>query len=213
MPFQPPWQPRKLKFYDWKKHLEIYHFIHLHHKWQSYDVWFLRYGVQQKQFFVILDHFLLFYLPMDPESQNFEKMKKIPEGIIILQTKMTVIWCMVPQIWSAMNRIFCHFGLLLPFYPLTTWKIKILKNEKNTWRYYHFTHVYHKWQSYDVWFLRYEAWRTEFFILDCFLPFYLQTTWKINILKNWKNTWRYHHFTQVYQKSWSYAILFLRYGA
>ena len=23
---------------------------------------------------------------------------------------------------------------------------------------------------------------------------------------------RYHHFTQVYQKSWSYAILFLRYG-
>ena len=25
--------------------------------------------------------------------------------------------------------------------------------------------------------------------------------------------WRYHHFTQVYQKSWSYAILFLRYMA
>ena len=28
-----------------------------------------------------------------------------------------------------------------------------------------------------------------------------------------KNTRRYHHFTQVYQKSWSYAIQFLRYGA
>ena len=27
-----------------------------------------------------------------------------------------------------------------------------------------------------------------------------------------KNTWRYHHFTQLYQKSWSYAILFRRYG-
>ena len=26
-----------------------------------------------------------------------------------------------------------------------------------------------------------------------------------------KNTWRYYHFIQVYQKSWSYAILFLRY--
>ena len=34
--------------------------------------------------------------------------------------------------------------------------------------------MYHKWQSYDTWFLRYEAWRTEFFvILGCFLPFYL----------------------------------------
>ena len=33
--------------------------------------------------------------------------------------------------------------------------------------------MYHKWKSYDVWFLRYNAWQTEFFvILDCFLPFY-----------------------------------------
>ena len=27
-----------------------------------------------------------------------------------------------------------------------------------------------------------------------------------------KNTWRYQHLPQVYQKSWSYAILLLRYG-
>ena len=27
------------------------------------------------------------------------------------------------------------------------------------------------------------------------------------------NMWRYHHFTKVYQKSWSYAMLFMRYGA
>ena len=24
---------------------------------------------------------------------------------------------MVSQIWSAMDRTFCHFGLFLPFYP------------------------------------------------------------------------------------------------
>ena len=60
-----------------------------------------------------------------------------------------------------------------PFTPLTIRKIKVSKNEKNTWRYYHFTHVHHKWQSYDVWFLRYGARQTEFFvILDRFLPFY-----------------------------------------
>ena len=34
---------------------------------------------------------------------------------------------------------------------------KFWKNDKKTLRYHHFTHVYHKWQSYDVWFLRYEA--------------------------------------------------------
>ena len=26
-----------------------------------------------------------------------------------------------------------------------------------------------------------------------------------------KSNWKYHHFTPVYQKSWSYALLFLRY--
>ena len=31
---------------------------------------------------------------------------------------MTVIWCMVPEIWSAMERIFCQFGpFLCPFTP------------------------------------------------------------------------------------------------
>ena len=129
--------------------------------------------------------------------------------------------------------------------------------------------------SHDIWFLRYQVQRTDFFfvILDIFLPIYPLKTWKIKILKkqkkapgdiiilnkctknydqmvycSWdmargrcncyflfwaifcpftpnlpkkwkfqqkkeKNTSRYHHFTQVYQKSWSHAILFLRYEA
>ena len=29
----------------------------VYHKWPSHDVWFLRYGVRQTGFFVILDHF------------------------------------------------------------------------------------------------------------------------------------------------------------
>ena len=68
---------------------------------------------------------------------------------------MTIIWCKVPEIWSMKDTIFCHFGpffALLP--PIIPKKSKFWKNEKTTWRYYHFTHVYHKWQSYDVWFLR-----------------------------------------------------------
>ena len=79
--------------------------------------------------------------------------------------------------------------------------------------------MYHKWRSYDLWFLRYGAPQTDFFvILDYFLPLDppnnpMRKKWKKieNIFEKWKKAWRYHHFTQVYQKSWSYAILFLRY--
>ena len=42
------------------------------------------YGVQWKEFFVFSDHFLPFYPPNNPKNQNFEKMNKIPEDIIIL---------------------------------------------------------------------------------------------------------------------------------
>ena len=80
---------------------------------------------------------------------------------------------------------------MAPFTPMMTWKIKIKKkkNEKNNWRYYHFTHMYDKWRWYDVWFLRYGARQTELFlILNYFLPFYPLTTRNIKILKKWKKT-------------------------
>ena len=107
------------------------HFTHVYHKWQSYDVWFLRYEVQRAEFFVILDSFLPFYTPNNPKNQSSEK------------------------------------------------------NGKIAWRYYHFTHMYHKWQSHHVWFLRYGAWKTESFV-DLFWPFMPLTTRKIKILKKWK---------------------------
>ena len=117
-PFFALWTQKIKICKKWKKHQRYYHFTTVYHKWQSYDVWFLTYGVQHTTFFVIFDH-------------------------------------------------------SCPFTPITTRKLKFWKNEENTWRYYHFTHVYHKWHSYDVWFLRYGVWQTEIFvILDNFLHFY-----------------------------------------
>ena len=47
-----------------------------------------------------------------------------------------------------------------------------------------------------------------------FCSFTSPRTPKIKILKNWKKiTWRYDYLTQMHQKSWSYATLFLRYDA
>ena len=107
-------------FRKWKKKSwRYYNFTLAYHKWWSYDVWFLRYGVRQTEFFS----------PFGP-----------------------------------------FFALLPPKQPR---KSKFWKNEKSTWRYHHFTKVYHKWQSYDVWFLRYEVRETEFFVIfGHFLPFY-----------------------------------------
>ena len=45
----------------WKKPWRYHHFTFVYHEWQSYDVRFLRYGVQQAKSFHILDHFLRFY--------------------------------------------------------------------------------------------------------------------------------------------------------
>ena len=95
--------------------------------------------------------FLLFYSPIDPENRNLEKKKKIPDDIIILQTQMTVIWCMVPEIWSATDRIVYHFGLFFTLLPLNNPKNQNFeKMKKNAKRYYHFKHVYHKWQPWSM---------------------------------------------------------------
>ena len=103
------------------------------------------------------------------------------------------------QIFLSFWAIFC------PFNPLTTPKTKILKKWKKAWWYYDFTHLYHKWKSYDVWFLM-ECERHNFFSFwTIFCPFTPLTTQKIKILKKWKN--------RLHQKSWSYATLFLRYNA
>ena len=52
---------KKSQFWKIEKTARInYHFTHLHHKWQSYCVWFLRYSMWQTEIFVILDNFLPF---------------------------------------------------------------------------------------------------------------------------------------------------------
>ena len=62
----------------------MYYFTQVYHKQQSHDAWFLRYQPRQTEFFDILDHFLPFYSPNNLRNQNFEKIKKTPEDIIIL---------------------------------------------------------------------------------------------------------------------------------
>ena len=82
----------------------------------------------------IFCHYGLFFAlfpPMDPENQNFEKMKKTIEDIIILQM-FTINDSHMIHGFSDMEcnrQIFLSFWTVFcPFTPLTTQKIKILKN-------------------------------------------------------------------------------------
>ena len=85
---------------------------------------------------------------------------------------------MLTQIWSVTDSYhFRSFFALLPYH----WPRKLIfwKNVKNTWRYYPFTHAYHKSRPSDIWFLRYKVQRTEFFvILGNLYPLTLLTTQK-----------------------------------
>ena len=102
---------------------------------------------------------------------------------------MTIIWFMVPDIWSATDRIFCHsgpcFALLTPYEPT---KSKFLKTEKKTPKDIVILQMRTKNNSH----MMYGCWDMEcngqnfFVILDCFWPFTPLTTQKIKILEKWK---------------------------
>ena len=111
-------------------------------------------------------------------------------------------------------------GHFLPFIPLKTPKIKILKNEKICWRYHHFTYVHKKSRSYDD--MMYGSWDTEWerqnilsfwAILPPSPPFPSLMILNIKILKKMKEMpgdiiLLYIH---VYHKRRSHDIWFLKY--
>ena len=98
------------------------------------------------------------------------------------------------DIKAGLTEIFVILGHFLPFQPSN--------NSKNQHR-----------MMYGLWDM--ERDRQNFLSYWAFFRYFAPlTNQKFKILKKMKKkAWRYNHFTQVYQKSWSYAILFLGYGA
>ena len=101
---------------------------------------------------------------------------------------MTIIWCMVPGMWSMTDRIFVILDHFLPFYPT-----KNLKNQ-------HFEKM--KKMSGDI--ILHKCTKNHYYMLSCswdtmcdicnsyflfwaiFCPFTLLTTQKIKILGKWR---------------------------
>ena len=102
-----------------------------------------------------------------PSAVNMSKTPKIKilknENICHRYHHFTCVYqkSQLSDIWflrylGQQTKFFVILDHFLPFFTLTTQKIKKFeKMKKNSRRYYHLTHVYHKWQSYDVCFLRF----------------------------------------------------------
>ena len=116
---------------------------------------------------------------LTPKIKIWKNCKKIRGRIILLHKFTLNEGHMMYGSWDIRHngQFFVILGHFLPFDAPNPKnqnfeKIKKMKKKKKAWRYYHFTPVYHKLQSYYVLFLRYGARQTEFFvILDDLLPF------------------------------------------
>ena len=214
-----------------------YTFTYVHHKSRSYDVWFLRYEVQRTKLFVILGHFLPFDPPNNPKNQNFEKIKrcleilsfytcvpqmtimmygswyikhdrqnflsfwvifekmeKAPEDTIILHKCTVNDNHMMYGSWdiNCSRHIFLPaLAIFCPFYPTNSPKNENVKKLITPG---------------DIIILQ-KCTKTHDHRLYCFWDMVCAGC------NSYFSFWViFHHFTQVYQKSWSYANLFLRYG-
>ena len=117
-PFEPPNNLKNQNFEEIKKKpgdIIILHFCTTNDDHMSNGSWDIKHD---REFFVISDYFLPFYPPNNPENQNFEKMKKTPVGIIILNMSN------INEIW------YLRYEPEIPFTPITVQKLKISKKWK-----------------------------------------------------------------------------------
>ena len=101
---------------------------------------------------------------MIPNIKILKKMKKMPGDIILFCIHVYQKWwsfdVWFPKYKVRQMEILVILGHYLPFQPLDNLENQNFIIKKNTWRYYHLIHFHHKWQSYDVWFLKYGAEQT-----------------------------------------------------
>ena len=108
-----PLKIQKIKILKkWKTLLEI-SFTQVYHKWQSYDIWFLRYQMQQTNFFVIFGHFLAFYAPKAQKIKISKSWKKHLEisSFYTIVPKIMIIGYTIADIWCVPDVIIFHFEL------------------------------------------------------------------------------------------------------
>ena len=138
----------------------------------------------RQNIFVVLDLFLPFYPSNSPKNKNIKKKRKMKKKIL----QISSFYTRVPKIMII--------GYTVP----------------EIWHMRDVIVIFHFGQKFLIYGVRQNF--LSFWAIFCPPPtFYPPISSKNENLKKIKNnSWRFHHFTQLYQKSWRYAILFLKYS-
>ena len=170
LPFYPSLKTLKIKILKDEKNFSRYHhFTNVYKKWLEilsfytymctlnedhmiYGYWNIR--IDRQKFFSFWAIFSL-SAHKQPRKSKFWKNEKIPGYIIILHICIINDNHMMIDMARDRQNFLSFWTVFSPFTPYGPRKSKLWRNETNSWRYYHFANVYHKWQSYDIWFLRY----------------------------------------------------------
>ena len=172
-------------------------------------------GAWQTDFFVILDCFLHFYPLTTLKIKILKQWKKSPGDIIILHSCTINDNHMMYGPWDIEHNeqnFLSFWSIFYCFTPLTTQKIKILKNWNGKSRDIIILHKCSKNHDHMLYF----SWdmarnRCNYFSFwTIFCTFTPLTGQKIKIKKKRKKILEIS--SEVYQKSWSYVVLFLWYG-
>ena len=116
---------------------------------------------------------------------------------------------------------FSFWTIVCPFMPLTAQKIKIKKKTKQRKKHLEISSIIilhmctknYDQTMYCYWDMMHDRCNCYFSFWAIFCPFTPQQPKKPKFWKNVKKSWRFHHFTYVYQQLWSDDVQFLRYGA
>ena len=121
------------RFWKMKKIAGYIIILHMYQKSQSYEVWFLRYGVRHRFFFLVLDRFLSFYPPSNLKNKNFEKKKKTLGDILILHRCAINDNHLMYGSWDIKcdgHKFLSFWTVFCPFTTLRAQKIKSKKKKK-----------------------------------------------------------------------------------
>ena len=128
-PLNPLTTPGKSKVWINEKNAWRYiyaHFTHVYHKWKIYDV-----SVTGRSLFWTI--FCPFTSSTSCKINIFKKRRRHLEisSFYTWVTQMAIIWCMLPEIWSAQwTEHFVILDQFLPFYPCKHLENKNFENMK-----------------------------------------------------------------------------------
>ena len=161
----PPNNPENQNFEKMKKTSGDVIILNLHNKKHDYMIYAYsdmecdRHNCHFRPFFPLLPHYW-------PRKLKFGKNVKknwiyYPFTHVHHKSRSYDVWFL--RYKMQRTKFLSFWTIFCPLTLPTTQKIKVLKDKKRAWRYYHFTLVYHIWRSYDVWFLTYQVQQTYFF--------------------------------------------------